>query len=457
LTASSGNSGEMDDTPPISDNDFERLLRGKPPAGGDDAPELRQFFQELRSKYTAPAPPSVQQAHLAAMMEAAEGHRHHHARQPVTAPWQHPAAPSEDRRPRWRRKLVWSSIFGSVTAKVLVGVVAAAAATGGLAAAGSLPRPVQNAVASAASGVGVSIPDPAATTAAQMQAQQVATTVNTLVQQVATIDQRSTSLTTAAVQSTNTCTQNVSSIATALSGSRADTFAAAQTLAARAAALAQESVGCGLPAATTSHATTTHAATPVPAAGPVIAGAIQQCASPLKTAIETLVQQAIATKSPAQVVALGDDARAVAGAARTCAGDIATALAAVSPATIPVLPAPAARMTVPPTPASVHPITATPASPAPTIPAIPSGMASPFTSAATWLKLLSSLPTGGTGTSQDSSAYPATTTPEPNGSWAGMTGSWSGTSWSPYSGNTGGTTSRTDGSPDTGTQDGQHR
>jgi hypothetical protein len=458
LTARSGNSDEMDDTAPISDTDLERLLRGKPPAGGDDAPELRQFFQDLRSKYTAPAPPSVQQAHLAAMMEAAKAHHHHQARQPVTAPWQPPAGPSEDRRPRWRRKLVWSSVFGSVTAKVLVGVVAAAAATGGLAAAGSLPRPVQNAVASAAGGVGVSIPDPAATAAAQAQAQKVASTVSTLVQQVATEDQHSTSLTAAAVQSSSTCTQNVSSIAAALSGSRADTFATAQTLAARAAALAQESVGCGLPAATTSDATATHTAAAIPAAGPVIAGAIQRCASPLKTAIETLVQQAIATKSPAQVVALSDDARAVAGAARTCADDIAAALAAVAPASIPVPPAPAAPMTVPPIPAAVRPTTATPASPAPTTPASSSATASPFTSATTWLKLLSSVPTGRTATVPNSSGYPGTTTTEGNGSWAGMTGSWSGSSWSPYSsGYTGGTTSRTDDSPDTGTQDGQER
>ena len=51
-----------------------------------------------------------------------------------------------------------SVIFGTLAAKIATITVAAAAATGGLAATGSLPAPAQDAVASAVSHVGVNFP-----------------------------------------------------------------------------------------------------------------------------------------------------------------------------------------------------------------------------------------------------------------------------------------------------------
>ena len=53
-----------------------------------------------------------------------------------------------------------SSLFASLSAKIAGVAIAAAAATGGLAAAGALPAPAQQAVSQAASTIGVNLPTP---------------------------------------------------------------------------------------------------------------------------------------------------------------------------------------------------------------------------------------------------------------------------------------------------------
>ena len=59
-----------------------------------------------------------------------------------------------------RRRLVLGGIMSSITAKVLLGTVAAMAATGGAAAANVLPNPVQAVVSDAAAVVGINLPSP---------------------------------------------------------------------------------------------------------------------------------------------------------------------------------------------------------------------------------------------------------------------------------------------------------
>ncbi|MGH2719600.1 MAG: hypothetical protein ACRDJU_13630 [Actinomycetota bacterium] len=453
----------MDDTPRLSDADLERLLAGKAPLGGDDAPELRQFFQDVRSRYTKEAPASVQQEHLARIVAAAR------ARSPqTTSSWQPAAARasagSGDGRPPWRRKIVLSSIFGSITTKILIGVVAAAAATGGLAAAGALPTPVQNAVASAADGVGVSIPNPqsSATAAAVAQGQKVVSAVTALVKRVSTTDQQTAGLTSDAIQSSTTCTQNVASTASALSGLTANSFSAAQSLAARATALAQESVGCGLPGNAavvtgTVHTSVTGTAhSQLPAAGKAVAGAIQSCAGPLKTAIQTLVTAAISGKSSTDITTLTTDAKAVATAAQTCAQDIATALKGfnLTPITLPTaLPTGGPKLPIPFTLPTIK---------APTLPNITAtvhagtglGSSNPLTDPSQWLKLLSQLPGFPTPSATGSaSVNTSASTSTGTGSWTGMTGSWTGTNWNPFSGSgSKGSTSSTSNSSSNGNQ-----
>lgn len=442
----------MDDATRLSDADLDRLLAGKAPLGAEDNPHLRNFFRDLRNRYVADPPPALREAHVAQMMKA--------ARLPndQKRPWTAPVAPAgRNNRPRWRRNLVSSSLFGSITAKILAGVVAAAAATGGLAAANALPKPVQAAVASAAGTVGVHLPDPQASTSASSsaEAQKLVSTVSLLVQQATSAASAPGAFSTTAVASATTCTQNVSAIASHLAaeGGGADTAPFAQSLAARAAALAQESVGCAIPGAGTGDPST-QAASSIAATGSafsnLVQGAIgkaivttiQGCAAPLKAAIETLAQAALATDSTAQAQTLVTDARAAVVAAQTCARGIESAIALNLPAGDAFSPAPSrsgnpgpALAAIPPAVQNTPQPSATDASSTSGAPASSGITPTSPSSAAGWLKLLSSLPSSwgyGGGVTPT-----ATSGSGGSGSWSGMTGSWNTSgAWSPYSGTT---------------------
>ena len=359
---------------------------------------------------------------------------------------------------------MFGSIFGgSITAKIaIIGVVAATAATGGLAAAGSLPRSLQSAVAGAAGNVGVRLPNPQATAQAnaQEQAGKVASTVESLVEQVATAAERPVRLTTSTVASTRACTQNVSAIASQLLDSAAGAGgpALAQSLAERATALAQESVGCALPAiAATTPASPSagsagakgpdHDTARDTAAARAISGAVQGCAAPLTSAIEKLVQAAIMARTSAQLQALAEDARAVVTAARGCAQQVGSALQAAL-----------SRV-----PAVVGPETATGHAPTPTagtagttgnglnglsnlmpnlpkglptvvpthLPAVPKGTAT-NNPASWWTQFLPQIPIQPPKAGASLPGMPGNASPG-SGSWSGLTGSWNGSgSWSPY-------------------------
>lgn len=154
---------EMRDRPSLSDQDLDRLLAGKVPDGADPLDrELAIFAQDVRAAFVEPPDPAVARQHLAAALAVSRLKSG-----PAEEPAQVPAAPWWRRSPsgsagqaKWRRRTVFSSMFASLTAKIVGLAVAAAAATGGLAAAGSLPGPAQQAVASVASTVGINLPTP---------------------------------------------------------------------------------------------------------------------------------------------------------------------------------------------------------------------------------------------------------------------------------------------------------
>ena len=433
MSPGDGCSDEMDDVTRMSDADIERLLTGKAPLDGEDAPGLTSFFADLKGRYVAEPPPAVRQAHLAKMFDA--------ARLPNTQlrPTPRPGAEtgSPGRSP-WRRKVVFSSLFGTLAAKILAGVVAAAAATGGLAAAGALPGPVQNIFASAAGGVGVSIPHPSVSASAsaqfqseEHQAQQVASTVGTLIDQVTTNAAGPSKITSAALDTASTCTQNVTTLAGDLLHNVDGVLnsAGAQSLAARATALAQESVGCALPD-TTTVSSTVKVPPVITNAAATIGTAIQGCAGPLKSAIETLVQAAIKAKTSAQIQALTQDAKAVATAAQDCASALAGALKSLAP-TLPKIPTStvgnplSGLLSLVPNLPKLPAITGGASGGAGVTATVPNP-ASLFDPSA-WLKLLSSLPKGFTGG--------AGVTGTASTGWTGITGSWNaGGSWNPFTG-----------------------
>jgi hypothetical protein len=441
----------MDGLGHVSDADLDRLLAGKAQSGAADVEALATFFHEVKSRYVTQPSSATRQDHLSKIVAAAQ----------LNAEQMYPSIGSEagptgvpdkdpGRRPRWRKRLVLGGIFGSITAKIaLLGVVAATAATGGLAAAGSLPNSLQSAVAGAAGNVGVRLPNPQATAeiraSAQAEAGKVASAVDRIVEQVTIAAQQPTRLTTSTVASTQTCTQNVSTIASQLlnSAAGASNPALAQSLAERATALAQESVGCALPAigAAGGSGATNRTDTDArdTAAAKAISGAVQGCAAPLRSAIETLVRAAIMAKTSAQLQALAQNAKAVATAAQSCAQGLGSALQAVLstlPAAAPTTPA----GTMPtPTPTSSNGwsgfMSLMPNLPKmfPTVAPTPGGTAPKGTAsdnpAAWWTQFLSQLPSQApkTGSGAPGDASPG------SGSWSGLTGSWNGSgSWSPY-------------------------
>jgi hypothetical protein len=435
----------MDGVERMSDADLDRLLAGKAPAGPEDVEDLKSYFRDLKTRYVADPPPAIREAHLTQIMNAARLHTQHMAPAP---------GPSRDtgrgRRPQWRRKIVFSSLFGSLIGKlVLAGVVAATAATGGLAATGTLPAPVQNAVAGAAGGVGINIPNPQASAAAslaavQTQAQTAVTKVQSLVQQVTGAATKPSSFGATAVLGAQTCGLNVTTLASQLAGSigQATSPAAIKSFAERAAALAQEAVGCGLP--TTAAATATvHAKLGAGdkegddeaadgAFAKAISGAIAGCSDQLTAQIQKLVQGALAAKSSNQFQTLAQDAKALADAVQGCAQGVVSAIKGALASLPNFTNLPAGKLPKIPTSTATNPLSGLLSQlpnigklpvPLPTNIPIPSASAS--ASAQQWWQVfLSKNPSWSGG---------GNVTATTGNNWAGVTGNWSSSgSWNPY-------------------------
>ena len=165
MSGAGADSPEMRDRPSLSDQDLDRLLAGKVPDGADPLDrELAGFARDVRAVFCEPPAPEVERRHLAAALAASRltTDKGDPAVKPVSnaaGPWWR-TAPGASGLPKWRRRTVFSSLFASLTAKILTVALAAAAATGGLAAAGSLPAPAQQAAADVASTIGITLPTP---------------------------------------------------------------------------------------------------------------------------------------------------------------------------------------------------------------------------------------------------------------------------------------------------------
>lgn len=144
-----------------SDQDIDRLFAGKAPRGGDPLdPALESFVRDVRAAFTAPLPAELAGKHVAAAIEASRLaiDKGDPAARPASKA--HGPADQASGLPKWRRRTVFSTLFASFTAKIAGVAIAATAATGGLAAAGVLPAPAQQAVSQAAATVGITLPAP---------------------------------------------------------------------------------------------------------------------------------------------------------------------------------------------------------------------------------------------------------------------------------------------------------
>ena len=151
----------MSDPRSLSDQELDRLLAGRAPDGGDPVDrELAAFVREVRTAFLAQPAAQTERRHLAAALEVSRLNAGKGDPGVRTAGTAHGPDPQASGSPRWRRRTVFSSLFASLFAKIAGVAIAAAAATGGLAAAGALPAPAQQAVSHAASTVGIHVPSP---------------------------------------------------------------------------------------------------------------------------------------------------------------------------------------------------------------------------------------------------------------------------------------------------------
>ncbi len=145
---------EMSDLHASHDRDVDRILSGRAPLeeGHED---LRALVEGLRAAYPEEAvPTSVEQAHLAIMMQAArltteEG-------EPVVRPARKAAGPTA--RPDTRRRPMREQLLTSLVVKIAAAAIAGLTLFGGAAAAGALPDPAQSAMANVAAHIGFQLP-----------------------------------------------------------------------------------------------------------------------------------------------------------------------------------------------------------------------------------------------------------------------------------------------------------
>ncbi|MBA3290917.1 MAG: hypothetical protein H0U17_05420, partial [Actinobacteria bacterium] len=133
----------------LTDEDIERALAGEHAGDDTSLDDLAAFARDAKAAFRSVPGGAIRATHLAAMNEASANLQGDPVATRAAA-----ASPSPPRR--W--KLVLTHLLASLGAKVALVGVAVAATTGGLAAAGSLPQPAQDALANAAEKVGFELP-----------------------------------------------------------------------------------------------------------------------------------------------------------------------------------------------------------------------------------------------------------------------------------------------------------
>jgi hypothetical protein len=143
-----------------SQSSFDRLIDGKAPSADSPADSLSLFVEQAKRVAAIAPSPAAEQAHLKTILEQAQllvdkG-------EPAARPASKATGPEIQASglPTRRRKVVLSSLFGSLTTKLAAaGVAVMMTGTGALAATGSLPDTVQDKFAVAAEVVGIDLPD----------------------------------------------------------------------------------------------------------------------------------------------------------------------------------------------------------------------------------------------------------------------------------------------------------
>lgn len=140
----------------LSDEEFDRLVSGRPSAGHQHTNETAQFIRDLR-ELCLPAESGAHQARHLAAIRAALSQRSRGLHLVHSAGAAAPMAASG----RTLRETLLQSMSGMAT-KAAVLATALVTSAGGMAVAGVLPQPIQSAISDAAGNVGIALPDPIA-------------------------------------------------------------------------------------------------------------------------------------------------------------------------------------------------------------------------------------------------------------------------------------------------------
>ncbi|MGH2699748.1 MAG: hypothetical protein ACRDJL_11220, partial [Actinomycetota bacterium] len=132
----------------LDEEQIEQALDGQYAGEDPSLEDLAAFARDAKASFGAVPAESTRRAHLTAMVEAAAN-----LERQTIRPTERTVSVGLLRRV----KPVLSSLFASLTAKLAMAGVALAA-TGGLAATGSLPAPAQEALAKAGEKVGIELP-----------------------------------------------------------------------------------------------------------------------------------------------------------------------------------------------------------------------------------------------------------------------------------------------------------
>ncbi|HEX2053538.1 MAG TPA: hypothetical protein VHJ78_07445 [Actinomycetota bacterium] len=140
----------------ISDGDFDKVIKGQP-ASGAEAAEMARIMRRLNSAYVSPMGQATEARHLAAIQQANRSRKTGTTVSTGLTPLFGALRSFGGGMRRYGLALSGSTaVWAVVVAMFLV------TATGGLAAAGVLPYPLQSAVSQAAESVGLEVPRPEA-------------------------------------------------------------------------------------------------------------------------------------------------------------------------------------------------------------------------------------------------------------------------------------------------------
>lgn len=143
----------------ISDGEFDKIIAGQSGPSGPEAAQLARTMKELNAAYVRPITPATESRHLNAILKANQSRPRQGAATGSTSGLDPVLEPLRNLAAGFRR-LGLLQLSGSTAVWAVVVALFLVTATGGLAAAGVLPDPIQSAVSSAASSIGIDVPTP---------------------------------------------------------------------------------------------------------------------------------------------------------------------------------------------------------------------------------------------------------------------------------------------------------